>query len=122
MYINKRVKIADILNANFEGYTIDSNLNKPEKRYIVGGFSFEYNFKFCPANLRAQKIFNFVENYFLYASCNPVFFGIWHNKTNKHIYLDICKEFNDLGEALKQGKENQEICIFDNLNKTEIYI
>lgn len=122
-HTNKIVRIADKLNANFEGFTIGTEGEKPKKRYIVGGYTNEKTFfAWCPANIRGQKIFNFVENYFLYASCNPVFFGSWFNEGEQKIYLDICKEFDDLGEALKQGKENKEICIFDNLNKTEIYI
>tara|TARA_R100001163_G_C5065936_1_gene204075 strand:+ start:2972 stop:3349 length:378 start_codon:yes stop_codon:yes gene_type:complete len=122
-YINKIVKTADILNANFEGYTIGTEGEKPKKRYIVGGYISEKTFfAWCPAIIRGQKIYNFIETYFLFAHCNNVFFGSWYDKKNKTIHLDICKEFDNLIEALKQGKENQEICIFDNLNKTEIYI
>lgn len=123
MYTNKIVRIADKLNANFEGFTIGTEGEKPKKRYIVGGYTAEKTFfAWCPANIRGQKIFNFVENYFLFASCNAVFFGIWHNKGEQKIYLDISKEFDDLSEALKEGKKNKEICIFDNLNNIEVYL
>jgi hypothetical protein len=123
MYINKIVKITDKLNANFEGFTIGTEGEKPKMRYIVGGYTNEKTFfAWCPAITRGEKIFNFVEKNFLFASCNPVFFGSWFNEGEQKIYLDICKEFDNLSEALKQGKENKELCIFDNLNKIEIYI
>ena len=122
-YTNKIVKIADKLNANFEGFTIGTEGEKPKKKYIVGGYnSAEYSFMFCPANKRGQKIFDFVENYFLFCSCNPVFFGIWYDQTNKYIYLDICKEFDNLNEAKKEGQKNNQICIFDTKTKKEIYL
>lgn len=126
-HTNKIVRITDKLNANFEGYTIGTEGEKPEKRYIVGGYAKDKNlvrdnFFWCPANIRGQKIFNFVENYFLFASCNPVFFGIWYSKENKTIFLDICKEFVYEEEAIKEGKQNKEICIYDRLKEIEIYI
>ena len=121
MYINKRVKIADILNANFEGYTIDANLNKPEKRYIVGGFSTEDSFKFCPANLRGQKIFNFVESQFIKVETENLYFGIWYDKTNEYIYMDVCKGFNNLTEAKYASANNKQICLYDAVEEIEIY-
>jgi hypothetical protein len=126
-HINKIVRITDKLNANFEGFTIGTEGEKPKQRYIVGGYAkgknlVRDNFFWSPANIRGQKIYNFVENYFLFASCNPVFFGIWYSEANKTIFLDICKEFDSLSEALKQGKENKEICIYDQLKQKEIYI
>jgi hypothetical protein len=120
-FTNKLVKITDILNSNFEGCTIDSDLNKPIKRYIVGGFSTEDSFKFCPANLRGQKIFDFVENQFTKVESENLYFGIWYDKTNKHIYLDVCKGFNDLNLAKKASSNNKQICLFDSVNKIEIY-
>tara|TARA_R110000851_G_scaffold305906_1_gene464077 strand:- start:203 stop:574 length:372 start_codon:yes stop_codon:yes gene_type:complete len=120
-FTNKLVKITDILNANFEGLTIDANLNKPEKRYIVGGFSTEDSFVFCPANLRGQKIFDFVESQFKKVESENLYFGIWYDKTNKHIYLDVCKGFNNLNLAKKESENNKQICLFDTINKIEIY-
>ena len=120
-FTNKIVKTADILNANFEGYTIDSNFNQPKKRYIVGGFSTEDSFKFCPANLRGQKIFDFVESQFTKVESENLYFGVWHDKTNKHIYLDVCKGFDDLNLAKKESENNKQICFFDSINKIEIY-
>tara|TARA_R110000796_G_scaffold90118_3_gene193813 strand:+ start:1150 stop:1521 length:372 start_codon:yes stop_codon:yes gene_type:complete len=120
-FTNKFVKITDILNSNFEGCTIDSDLNKPIKRYVVGGFSTEDSFKFCPANLRGQKIFDFVESQFTKVESENLYFGIWYDKTNKHIYLDVCKGFNDLNLAKKASSKNKQICLFDSVNKIEIY-
>tara|TARA_R110000824_G_scaffold391627_1_gene589547 strand:- start:2540 stop:2911 length:372 start_codon:yes stop_codon:yes gene_type:complete len=120
-FTNKLVKITDILNSNFEGCTIDSDLNKPIKRYIVGGFSTEDSFKFCPANLRGQKIFDFVENQFTKVESEKLYFGIWYDKTNNHIYIDVCKGFNDLNLAKKASSKNKQICLFDSVNKIEIY-
>ena len=121
MYINKKVKISDILNANFEGYTIGANLNKPENRYIVGGFSTEDNFKFCPANLRGQKIFDFVESQFSKVESENLYFGIWYDKTNNHIYMDVCKGFDNLTEAKQASANNKQICLFDTVEGIEIY-
>lgn len=128
-HTNKIVRITDKLNANFEGFTIGTEGEKPQKRYIVGGYTnnkikgLKYlSFPWCPAIIRGQKIFNFVEKNFLFASCNSVYFGTWYDKKTKLIYLDICKEFDDLCEALKEGKENKELCIFDQLKEKEIYI
>jgi hypothetical protein len=128
-YINKIVRIADKLNANFEGFTIGTEGEKPKKRYIVGGYTnnkikaLKYSsFRWCPAILRGEKIFNFVEKNFLFASCNAVFFGIWYDKKTKLIYLDICKEFANVYEAIEEGKQNKEICIYDQLKEKEIYI
>lgn len=118
---NKSVKIADKLNSKFQGYTIDENLNKPEKKYIVGGFSSEYKFKFCPANIRGQKIYNFVESQFPKVESENLYFGIWYNENDKHIYLDICKGFDDLIEAKQASAKNKQICFWDNSEDKEIY-
>ena len=123
MYTNKIVRITDKLNSNFEGFTIGTEGEKPKMRYIVGGYTNEKTFfPWCPANMRGELIYNFVENYFLFASCNPVFFGTWYDKKNKLIYLDICKEFSNVYEAIEEGKKNKELCIYDNLTEKEIYI
>tara|TARA_R110002096_G_scaffold369157_1_gene562447 strand:- start:64 stop:444 length:381 start_codon:yes stop_codon:yes gene_type:complete len=121
-FTNKLVKITDILNSNFEGYTIGTDLNKPINLYIVAGFSSENSFKFCSANLRGQKIFDFVESEFTKVKNENLYFGIWYDKINKHIYLDVCKGFNDLDLAKKESANNKQICLFDSVNKTEIYI
>ena len=38
-HTNKIVRITDKLNANFEGFTIGTEGEKPKQRYIVGGYA-----------------------------------------------------------------------------------
>ena len=71
--------------------------------------------------MRGQKIFDFVESQFKKVESENLYFGIWYDKTNKHIYLDVCKGFNNLNLAKKESENNKQICLFDTINKIEIY-
>jgi hypothetical protein len=46
--------------------------------------------------------------------------GGWFNFENKTFYFDSCKTFKDLTEAMKFGRENSQIAIFDLDNLREI--
>ena len=42
--------------------------------------------------------------------------GGWHNSENGKFYFDSCKIFEDENEAIRFGKENEQIAIFDLTN------
>lgn len=42
--------------------------------------------------------------------------GGWFNSENRKFYFDSCKVFDNLEEAIKFGKENGQIAIFDLTN------
>jgi len=48
------------------------------------------------------------------------FLGIWHNKKNGKVYLDITDNIKDRSEAERLGKERNQISIWDVVNGAEI--
>lgn len=125
MYTNKLVLLANKLNENFEGCTLNLKSEEPQtsryfERYICGGFSKELKFKFCPANKRGQIIFDYIEKNKSIVENENLFFGIWFFEG--FIYLDVCKAYNNRTKAIREASAKNEIAIFDNLEKTEITI
>jgi len=125
MYINKLVSLANKLNANFEGCTLNLEGKEPQTskhfdRYICGGFSDELKFKFCHANKRGQIIFDYIEKNKSIVEKQNLFFGIWFFEG--FIYLDVCKAYNNKTKAIREAKEKNELAIFDLLETKEITI
>lgn len=125
-YTDEKVQLANKLNANFEGFTMNSELKKPNtlthnERYIVGGFSEEEVLDFSPANIRGQFIFNYIERNWEKSKKENLFFGIWHDKETNKIHLDLCKAFNNSYKARREAKLRNEICFWDNLEMEEIH-
>lgn len=48
------------------------------------------------------------------------FLGIWHNKKNGKVYLDITDNIKDRSEAERLGKERNQISIWDVVNGAEV--
>lgn len=48
------------------------------------------------------------------------FLGIWHNKENGMVYLDITDNIRDRSEAERLGRERNQISIWDVVNMVEI--
>jgi hypothetical protein len=55
---------------------------------------------------------------FMHSRCNDNIFGGWYH--NGRFYFDSCRVFTDRQEAIKFGKENNQIAIFDLDNLQEI--
>lgn len=125
MYTDKIVSVANKLNANIEGYTLNLHGDEPKtsrhnQRYIVGGFAEELKIKWSPANVRGQAIYDFVEKNIAMGSLDGFFFGVW--TFDGHIYLDVCVALNNKTHSLRVAKEKKEIAIFDNLYKETIMV
>jgi len=125
-YTDEKVQLANKLNSNFEGFTMNSELKKPNtlrhnERYIVGGFANEEVLDFSPANIRGQFIFNYIEKNWEKSKNENLFFGIWYDKETCKIHLDLCKAFNNKQKAKREAKLKNEICFWDNLEMEEIH-
>jgi DNA-binding transcriptional MerR regulator len=48
------------------------------------------------------------------------YLGLWHNKKNEQVYLDVSENIQDEAEAIRRGRERDQISIWDVVNLKEI--
>lgn len=97
---------------NPDGFTVDKNTFEP----ITNGFSI--------AVAETQNSFNIegAKNVINYAYLHPEItaLGGWYNSENGKFYFDAVIVVNDLETAIRLGRENEQIAIFDLANLKEI--
>ena len=125
-YTNNIVRIADKLNANFEGFTINLKGEKPQttkytERYICGGFAPELKIKYTNSIKRGQQIYEYINLFKTNVLNNKgLYFGIWLHEG--YIYVDVCKAFDSKDEAIKCAKLHNELAIYDAFDNVEINV
>lgn len=109
LVFNSLLNIAAI---NPEGYTIDKNTLQP----ITAGYSVavaETQNSFGPQG--AAKVL-----YYAYKHKEITALGGWHNSKNDQFYFDAVIICNTLEEAIKLGRLNKQLAIYDLNNNKEI--
>lgn len=90
------------------GLTLDKNFNRIDKKtgFMVSVAGFEKKFN----NFTYEEVKAVVDEYkSLLKGC--LYLGFWIDEGN--LYIDVSKWFRDKSEALKFGKQNKQIAIFD---------
>lgn len=103
-------KIKKVAEANKEGFTIEIETLKAVTTGIVVAYRETQN-SFDDEGLK--KCVN-------HALSNDKKVGGWFNEENGRFYYDSVRTFKSLEEAIKFGKENEQIAIFDLDNLKEI--
>lgn len=103
------IKIKEIAKSNPEGFTI----RLPKLEEVTAGIVVAY--------LETQNCFDDegLKKVVQHAEQHDNVMGGWLNEENNRYYFDSCKVFTDRIEAIRFGKENQQIAIFD-LDNLEI--
>lgn len=103
-------EILKLAEANKEGFTIElENLN-----HVTSGIVVAY--KETQNSFGIEGLIKCINH----ALNHDKKIGGWFNTENGKYYFDSCKTFTDLNEAIKFGKENGQIAIFDLDNLREI--
>ena len=103
-------KIKDFANKHPEGFTIDPvTLETPKRGYAVAMLETQGSFGDDGLKRALEK-----------AAKNGDFLGGWLDAESGLFYYDRVKVIEDRDEAVKVGKENLQIAIFDLSTGTEI--
>ena len=95
-----------------EGFTVDVNTFEPiTKGFAVAVAETQNSF----GNAGAARVVSYA-----YHHPEVKAFGGWHNSENNEYYYDAVVIVDDLAEAVKLGKDNEQIAIFDLNTMTEI--
>lgn len=103
-------KIKDFANKHPEGFTIDPvTLKTPESGYAVAMLETQGSFGSDGLKKALEKAIE-----------NGDFLGGWLDTESGLFYYDWVKVIDDRAEAMKAGRENLQIAIFDLSTGTEI--
>lgn len=102
-------KVEEIAFQNPLGFTISLEDLKPLKTGIVAAYAATQN---CFGQLGMMNAMS-------HAYQHDRILGGWMDKQSGGYYFDSCKVFTRLDEALKFGREQQQIAIYD-LDKDEV--
>lgn len=95
--------IKEIANKNPDGFTVNLETFKP----VTRGISVAYlETQDCFGDCGLAKVIE-------HAQKNGGTVGGWKNEDNGKFYYGSVRIFDDLDEAIKFGKENEQIAIFD---------
>lgn len=104
------IEIKKIAEANKDGFTIEIETLKHVTTGIVVAYKETQN------SYGDEGLKRCIEH----ALQHEKIVGGWFNYQNKRYYFDSCKTFTDEAEAIKFGRENGQIAIFDLDNLREI--
>ena len=95
-----------------DGFTVDTKTLQPvESGFAVAVAGTQNSF----GNYGLAKVLAYINKH---PEVNAV--GGWYNSDNKQYYFDATIIVNDLETAIKLGRENKQIAIFDLNNMVEI--
>jgi fructokinase len=100
------LKILSLAKAEPDGFTIRLPDLEKVKKGIVSAYKETQN---CFGRIGLEIAVN-------HAMVHERILGGWFNSENERFYFDSCKIFEDANEAIRFGRENEQIAIFDLTN------
>lgn len=103
------------------GASFNLKLNQPEKGYMVVVHSDrgeKYHFGKMSAPVRKKNLITAInrfsrKNEDLLQESDDIYVGTWYDSDTDELYLDISTNVHDKKEAMRIGKERNEIAIWD---------
>jgi hypothetical protein len=118
--MNLKNIINETINNGGCSYNITTGDANPTHGYMVAIHGAERS---MPAqDLSQQVISDYIFDNALILADPVAFLGTWVNPENNMVYLDVSYLIDDAQEATLVGRWNKQIAIYDNNNKTTIYI
>ena len=114
MHINQAYRIAKVLVENPEGISINSNLEKPTKGYMVSVTAGPIYHSSSTINL--IEIAQFIQE----NSAKDSYFGSWCDINTGRYYFDISANLESLESATILAEALREIAIWEVENNCEI--
>ena len=103
-------QILAIAKSNPEGFTITlPSLDKVDSGIVAAYLETQDSFDVSGL----QKVVD-------HALIHDKTIGGWYNEDNEKFFFDSVKVFEDLNEAIRFGKENEQIAVYDLTNRTLI--
>jgi hypothetical protein len=109
------------------GATFNYELSGPVKNgYMVSLYGYETKISNFNSRSLSEKISYFIDfidkNHNKLKRNSGLFIGIWYEKKTDTLYLDLSVRYVGLDNALKFGKDQKQISIYDIVNDKVIYI
>lgn len=117
------MKTSDLRNVLIRdgGFSFSAKGTQPSKGYMV---SVKDVVKMSLADFVETEECSSVEKCFKLISKSPdnLYVGGWLDVKSGVVYIDISKNVNDINEAIKIAKKNNQLAIYDVANDNSIYI